>query len=61
MNRSVENVGARRPYTMIEWVFEELSFVAPDQLGTKIVIDKAYVNKHLDALLQSSDLSRYVL
>tara|TARA_B100000787_G_scaffold126093_1_gene95333 strand:- start:138 stop:278 length:141 start_codon:yes stop_codon:yes gene_type:complete len=46
---------------MIEWVFEELSFVAPDQLGTKIVIDKAYVNKHLDALLQSSDLSRYVL
>ena len=32
-----------------------------DQPGTEIVIDKAYVNKNLDALLQSSDLSRYVL
>ncbi len=61
VNRSVENIGARRLYTVIERVFEELSFVAPDQPGTEIVIDKAYVNKNLDALLQSSDLSRYVL
>jgi len=61
VNRSVENIGARRLYTVIERVFEELSFVAPDQAGTEILIDKAYVNKNLDALLQSSDLSRYVL
>ena len=61
VNRSVENIGARRLYMVIERVFEELSFVAPDQPGTEIVIDKAYVNKNLDALLQSSDLSRYVL
>ena len=61
VNRSVENIGARRLYTVIERVFEELSFVAPDQPGTEIVIDRAYVNKNLDALLQSSDLSRYVL
>lgn len=61
VNSSVENIGARRLYTVIERVFEELSFVAPDQPGTEIVIDKAYVNKNLDALLQSSDLSRYVL
>jgi ATP-dependent HslUV protease ATP-binding subunit HslU len=61
VNRSVENIGARRLYTVIERVFEELSFVAPDQPDTEIVIDKAYVNKNLDALLQSSDLSRYVL
>ena len=61
VNRSVENIGARRLYTVIERVFEELSFVAPDQPGIEIVIDKAYVNKNLDALLQSSDLSRYVL
>ncbi len=60
-NSSVENIGARRLYTVIERVFEELSFVAPDQPGTEIVIDKAYVNKNLNALLQSSDLSRYVL
>jgi ATP-dependent HslUV protease ATP-binding subunit HslU len=56
VNRSVENIGARRLYTVIERVFEELSFVAPDQPGTEIVIDRAYVNKNLDALLQSSDL-----
>ena len=61
MNHSVENFGARRLYTVIERVFEELSFVAPDQPGTEIVIDKTYVNKHLDTLLKSSDLSRYVL
>jgi len=61
VNRTVENIGARRLYTVIERVFEELSFVAPDQPGTEIVIDESYVNKNLDVLLKSSDLSRYVL
>jgi len=61
VNRSVENIGARRLYTVIERVFEELSFAAPDQAGSEVVIDKAYVDKHLDSLLQSTDLSRYVL
>ena len=61
VNRNVENIGARRLYTVIERVFEELSFVAPDQPGTEIVIDESYVNKNLDILLKSSDLSRYVL
>ena len=61
VNRSVENIGARRLYTVIERVFEELSFNAPDLSDTKVVIDKDYVNKNLDVLLQSSDLSRYVL
>jgi len=61
VNRTIENIGARRLYTVIERVFEELSFVAPDQPGTEIVIDESYVNKNLDVLLRSSDLSRYVL
>ena len=61
VNRTVENIGARRLYTVIERVFEELSFVAPDQPGTEIIIDESYVNKNLDVLLKSSDLSRYVL
>lgn len=61
VNRTVENIGARRLYTVIERVFEELSFVAPDQPGIEIVIDENYVNKNLDVLLKSSDLSRYVL
>ena len=61
VNRSVENIGARRLYTVIERVFEELSFAAPDLSGTDVVIDRDYVNKNLDVLLKSSDLSRYVL
>jgi len=61
VNRSVENIGARRLYTVIERVFEELSFTAPDLSDTKVVIDQDYVNKNLDVLFQSSDLSRYVL
>jgi len=61
VNRSVENIGARRLYTVIERVFEDLSFAAPDQAGSEVVIDKAYVNKNLYSLLQSTDLSRYVL
>jgi ATP-dependent HslUV protease ATP-binding subunit HslU len=61
VNQSVENIGARRLYTVIERVFEELSFAAPDQPGTSVVIDAAYVEKHLGELARSSDVSRYVL
>ncbi len=61
VNRSVENIGARRLYTVIERVFEELSFDAPDQSGQDITIDAEYVNARLDSLMGSADLSRYVL
>jgi len=61
VNRSVENIGARRLYTVMERVFEELSFAAPDRAGEKVVVDAAFVQAHLGALSQSSDLSRYML
>ncbi|MDD8022623.1 MAG: ATP-dependent protease ATPase subunit HslU [Paracoccaceae bacterium] len=61
VNRSVENIGARRLYTVIERVFEELSFSAPDRSGEAISIDAAFVEKHLGDLSRSADLSRYVL
>ena len=61
VNHSVENIGARRLYTVIERVFEDLSFTAPDRGGEKITIDAAYVGKHLGELASKSDLSRYVL
>jgi ATP-dependent HslUV protease ATP-binding subunit HslU len=61
VNHSVENIGARRLYTVIERVFEELSFTAPDRGGEKITIDAEYVGKHLGELASKSDLSRYVL
>ncbi|QEW22885.1 Unfoldase HslU [Marinibacterium anthonyi] len=61
VNQTVENIGARRLYTVIERVFEELSFTAPDRGGDNVVIDQAFVEKHLDALTRSADVSRYVL
>ena len=61
VNESVENIGARRLYTVIERVFEDLSFNAPDRAGDAIVVDAAFVEKHLGALSGSTDLSRYVL
>jgi ATP-dependent HslUV protease ATP-binding subunit HslU len=61
VNQSVENIGARRLYTVIERVFEELSFNAPDRGGETIAIDAAFVDKNVGALAASSDLSRYVL
>ena len=61
VNRTVENIGARRLYTVIERVFEELSFDAPDRAGEEVVVDAAFVEKHLGDLSRSADLSRYVL
>ena len=61
VNQSVENIGARRLYTIIERVFEELSFVAPDRGGDSVTVDADYVQKHLGELAKSTDLSRYVL
>ncbi|MFD1880505.1 ATP-dependent protease ATPase subunit HslU [Paracoccus pacificus] len=61
VNTSVENIGARRLYTVIERVFEELSFTAPDRSGEKVTVDAAFVEKHLGDLSRSTDLSRYVL
>lgn len=61
VNRSVENIGARRLYTVLERVFEDLSFNAPDRQGEKVTIDAAFVDKTLSMLAKSADLSRYVL
>ena len=61
VNRSVENIGARRLYTIMERVFEELSFAAPDRDGDSVAIDAAYVEAHIGALARSADISRYVL
>ena len=61
VNGSVENIGARRLYTVIERVFEELSFSAPDREGERVTVDAAFVETHLGDLSRSADLSRYVL
>ncbi len=61
VNHTVENIGARRLYTVLERVFEELSFNAPDRGGDKVTVNAAFVEKHLGELSRSTDISRYVL
>ncbi|MEM6478365.1 MAG: ATP-dependent protease ATPase subunit HslU [Pseudomonadota bacterium] len=61
VNEHVENIGARRLYTVIERVFEELSFAAPDRSGAQITVDEAYVMDNLGELTKSMDVSRYML
>ena len=61
VNQSVENIGARRLYTIMERVFEELGFTAPDRSGEEVTIDAAFVEKNVGDLARSADLSRYVL
>jgi ATP-dependent HslUV protease ATP-binding subunit HslU len=61
VNQSIENIGARRLYTVMERVFEDLSFEAPDRSGDQVTVDAAFVEKHLGELTRSTDLSRYVL
>ncbi|KAJ57236.1 ATP-dependent protease [Actibacterium mucosum KCTC 23349] len=61
VNQSVENIGARRLYTVMERVFEELSFTAPDRGGDEVVVDAGFVETNLGELTKSTDMSRYVL
>ncbi len=61
VNQSVENIGARRLYTVMERVFEELSFNAPDRSGQSVTVNAEFVEANLGELLKSTDLSRYVL
>ena len=61
VNQSVENIGARRLYTVMERVFEELSFSAPDRSGEDITVNADFVEQNLGELTRSVDMSRYVL
>lgn len=61
VNEKTENIGARRLYTIMERLLEEVSFTAPEQKGTTVIIDAAYVNKQLVKLIKDEDLSRYIL
>ena len=61
VNERTENIGARRLYTVMEKLLEEVSFDASENGGKVLEIDSAYVNLRLDALAVNEDLSRYVL
>ncbi|MEM6731775.1 MAG: HslU--HslV peptidase ATPase subunit, partial [Myxococcota bacterium] len=60
-NTRSENIGARRLHTVMERLLEEVSFTAPERAGESLTVDAAYVQKALGELLESEDLTRYVL
>lgn len=60
-NRQSENIGARRLQTVMERLLEDVSFEADKYAGTKVTIDKAYVDEHFKDYVQQQDLSKYIL
>jgi len=65
VNDRMENIGARRLHTIMERVFDEISFEAPDMVvpGSlrEIVVDAKYVRDRLSDIIKDEDLSRYIL
>ncbi|MGE4554408.1 MAG: ATP-dependent protease ATPase subunit HslU [Desulfovibrionaceae bacterium] len=61
INEETENIGARRLYTIMEKILSDLSYEAPDRDGQQVLVDKAYVQDKLTAIVEDRDLSRYIL
>ncbi|MHB0870398.1 MAG: ATP-dependent protease ATPase subunit HslU [Chloroflexota bacterium] len=61
MNRQMEDIGARRLQTIMEYVLEEISFEAPSMKGQTVVVDAAYVRRRMEKVVTDEDLSRYIL
>jgi ATP-dependent HslUV protease ATP-binding subunit HslU len=61
VNEKTENIGARRLYTVMEKLMEEISFEASDKSGESVIVNEEYVNHHLQALVDDEDLSRFIL
>ena len=61
VNRSVENIGARRLHTVMEKLLDEVSFTASDNPGQVLTIDRDYVEQHVGELAKDADLSKFIL
>ncbi len=61
MNRQMEDIGARRLQTIMEYALEEISFQAPSMKGQTVVIDGNYVRERMSKIIADEDLSRYIL
>ena len=61
VNERMENIGARRLHTILERLLDEVSFAAPEMHGQEVAIDAVYVRERLAPILESEDLSRYIL
>ncbi len=60
-NDRAENIGARRLFTLLERLLDQVSFDAPEMTDKKVVVDKAYVEERLNDIIKDQDLSRYIL
>jgi ATP-dependent HslUV protease ATP-binding subunit HslU len=61
VNEATENIGARRLYTIMERLLDEVSFEAPQMEGVKVMINASYVRDRLAEVIKDQDLSRYIL
>lgn len=61
VNRSVENIGARRLHTVLERLLEEISYNASEQSGSTVTVDEAYVKEKVAGLIENTDLSKFIL
>ena len=61
VNQRSDDIGARRLYTVMEKLVEDLSFSAPDLAGTRHVVDEPFVREQLDELVHDEDLARFIL
>ena len=61
VNQQTENIGARRLYTILERLLDDLSFRASELDESKITIDREYVTERLEGIVSSEDITRYIL
>jgi ATP-dependent HslUV protease ATP-binding subunit HslU len=61
VNRTAQNIGARRLHTILERVVEQISFEGPDLKNKRVKIDAAYVNGQLSEIMEKEDLSKFIL
>jgi ATP-dependent HslUV protease ATP-binding subunit HslU len=61
VNERTENIGARRLYTIMETLLDDISFDAPDMEEKEVTIDADYVREKLENIVEDEDLSRYIL
>ncbi|MBI3812252.1 MAG: ATP-dependent protease ATPase subunit HslU [Nitrospirae bacterium] len=61
VNERTENIGARRLFTILEKLLDDVAFDAPDRAEKKMTIDAKHVHERLSEIIKSEDLSRYIL
>jgi ATP-dependent HslUV protease ATP-binding subunit HslU len=61
LNRTTQNIGARRLHTILERVVEDISFEGPDLVEKKVLVDGKIVREKIGAIIKKDDLSKYIL